>query len=273
VSLHVLIANEHTLLSEGFEVMLSMAEDVELASTVSTDEAAIDAARQGDVDVVLMDISLSQPLGGIEATRQIKEISPSTRVLILSMFTDPGTVSESIKAGADGYLSKSASPESVIQAIHDVAAGRSVLDPSVTDGIFGRIGGIAPDSLTDRELNCLQFLADGLPTREIAAKMNLPEETVKKDIESIYRKLRVKPFFGKRREKGQVELTDREEKVQKGIADGLSTKEIAARLNLPEETVKTNLRSLRQKLGVRYWTEVNPKSILKEFWHRIRKGK
>ena len=79
-------------------------------------------------------------MSGIEATRQIKEIAPSTRVLILSMFTDPQTVSESIKAGADGYISKSAC-ESVIQAIHDVAEGRSVLDPSVTDGIFGRIGG------------------------------------------------------------------------------------------------------------------------------------
>jgi len=145
--------------------------------------------------------------------------------------------------------------------------------PKDAEGIFGRIGGKDPDALTDRELNLLQLLADGLSTREIAAKLNLPEETVKKDLGLIYRKLRTKPFFGKQGEKGPVELTDREEKVQKGMADGLSTKEIAARLNLPEETVKTNLRSLRQKLGIRYWTKANPKSILKEFWHRTRKGK
>jgi len=281
VSLRVLIADDHTLVSEGLEVMLSMADDVELAGMVSTDEAAIDAARKGDVDVILMDVNLSQPMSGIEATKQIKEIAPSTRVLILSMFTDPGTVSESIKAGADGYLSKSATRESVIQAIHDVAEGRSVLDPSVTDGIFGRIGGNDPDQLTDRELQCLQHLADGLSIKEIAAEMHLPEETAKATLRSAHRKLvgRHSGLFssltggGSRSRQDPAELTDREEKVRKGMADGLSPREIAARLNLPEETVRTNLKSLRQKLGFRYWTAANLKSILKEFSHRIRKGK
>ncbi|MBA3291896.1 MAG: response regulator transcription factor, partial [Actinobacteria bacterium] len=119
MSLRVLIAEDHTLVSEGLEVLLSMAEDVELAGTVSNGEAAIDAAREGEVDVILMDVNLGQSMSGIEATRQVKRISPETRVLILSMFTDPGTVSEGIKAGADGYLSKSASREAVIQAIRD----------------------------------------------------------------------------------------------------------------------------------------------------------
>jgi DNA-binding NarL/FixJ family response regulator len=281
VSLRVLVADDRSLVSEGLEVMLSMADDVELAGTVSTDEAAIDAARQGDVDVILMDINLSEPMSGIAATKQIKEIAPSTRVLILSMFTDPGTVSEGIKAGADGYLSKSASREAVIQAIHDVAEGRSVLDPSVTDGIFGRIGGNDPDQLTDRELQCLQHLADGLSPREIAAEMHLDEETVKTYLKTIYRKLGEghSGLFSSLTGRGSgsrqepAELTDREEKVRKGMADGLSTREIAAKLNLPEETVRTNLKSLRQKLGLRYWTAANLKSILKEFSHRIRKGK
>jgi two-component system, NarL family, response regulator len=281
MSLHVLIAEDHIHVSEGLEVMLSMAEDVELAGTVSDGPAAIEAARGGDVDVILMDINLSQSMSGIEATRQVKKIDPSTRVLIMSMFTDPETVSEAIKAGADGYLSKSASRESVIQAIHDVAEGRSVLDPSVTDGIFGRIGGNNPDQLTDRELSCLQFLADGLSTKEIAAEMHLTEETVKTYLKSIYRKLggRRSGLFSSlmgvdpRSKQDPVELTDREEKIREGMADGLSTQEIAARLDLPQETVKTNQRSLRQKLGVRYWTEVNSKSILKESWHRIWKDK
>jgi DNA-binding NarL/FixJ family response regulator len=281
MSLRVLIADDRTLVSEGLEVMLSVADDVEVAGTVSSDAAAIDAARQGDVDVILMDVNLSQPMSGIEATRQIKEIAPSTRVLILSMFTDPQTVSEGINAGADGYLSTSATRESVIRAIHDVAEGRSVLDPSDTEGIFGRIGGKDADALTDRELNCLQYLADGLSTKEIEAEMGLSEETVKATLKSVYRKLRVghsglfPSIMGgdTRPMQAPAELTDREEKVQECLADGLSTQEIAARLNLPEETVRTNMKSLRQKLGIRYWTEVNPKSILKEFWHRIRKGK
>jgi DNA-binding NarL/FixJ family response regulator len=192
MSLRVLIAEDHTLVSEGLEVMLSMADDFELAGTVSDGEAAINAARDGGVDVILMDVNLSQSMSGIEATRQVKEISPATRVLILSMFTDPGTVSEGIKAGADGYLSKSASRESVIQAIRDVAEGRSVLDPNVTQGIFGRIGGKDPDALTDRELTCLQFLADGLSTKEMANEMHLAEETVKTYLKSIFKKLAVR---------------------------------------------------------------------------------
>ena len=135
----------------------------------------------------------------------------SLRVLILSMFSDPATDFESIKAGADGYLSKAASHESFIRAIHD-AKDRSVLDPSATEGISRRMGGNDAGALTDREQEILQHR-------------------------------------------------------------GLSTKEIAAKLNLPEETVRTNLKSLRQKLGLRYWTAANLKSILKEFSHRIRKGK
>jgi len=192
MSLRVLIAEDHTLVSEGLEVLLSMADDVELAGTVSDGEAAIDATRVGQVDVVLMDVNLGQSMSGIEATRQIKKVSPSTRVLILSMFTDPGTVSEGIKAGADGYLSKSASRESVIKAIHDVSEGRSVLDPNVTEGIFGRIGGKDPDALTDRELACLQLLADAKSTKEIAQEMHLSEETVKTYLKSIFKKLAVR---------------------------------------------------------------------------------
>jgi DNA-binding NarL/FixJ family response regulator len=192
MSLRVLIAEDHTLVSEGLEVLLSMADDVEIAGTVSNGEAAIDATRVGEVDVVLMDVNLGQSMSGIEATRQIKKISPSTRVLILSMFTDPGTVSEGIKAGADGYLSKSASRESVIKAIRDVSEGRSVLDPNVTEGIFGRIGGKDPDALTDRELACLQLLADAKSTKEIAREMHLSEETVKTYLKSIFKKLAVR---------------------------------------------------------------------------------
>lgn len=192
MSLRVLIAEDHTLVSEGLEVMLEMADDVELAGTVSDGEAAIDATRVGEVDVVLMDVNLGHAMSGIQATKQIKEVSPSTRVLILSMFTDPGTVSEGIKAGADGYLSKSASRESVIQAIRDVAEGRSVLDPNVTEGIFGRIGGKDPDALTDRELSCLQLLADGQSTKEIASGMHLSEETVKTYLKAIFKKLAVR---------------------------------------------------------------------------------
>ena len=191
MTLKTLIAEDHTLVSQGLEVMLSMAEGVDLVGVVATGEAAVERAEREELDVILMDVNLGKGMNGIEATRQVKEKSPSTRVLILTMFTDPGTVAEAVKAGADGYLSKGASKEVVVQAIKDVVDGKSVLDPNVTEGIFGRIGGRDPQALTDRELTVLQELTHGKSTREVAEHIHVSEETVKTYLKQIFRKLEV----------------------------------------------------------------------------------
>ncbi|HEX2294665.1 MAG TPA: response regulator transcription factor [Actinomycetota bacterium] len=191
MTLKTLIAEDHTLVSQGLEVMLSMAEGVDLVGVVSTGEAAVERAEREQLDVILMDVNLGKAMNGIEATRLVKERSPATRVLILTMFTDPGTVAEAVKAGADGYLSKGASKEVVVQAIKDVSEGKSVLDPNVTEGIFGRIGGRDPQALTDRELTVLQELTHGKSTREVAEHIHVSEETVKTYLKQIFRKLDV----------------------------------------------------------------------------------
>jgi DNA-binding NarL/FixJ family response regulator len=191
VTLRTLIAEDHKLVSQGLEVMLSMADGVDLVGVVSTGEAAVERAEREDLDVILMDVNLGKAMNGIEATRLVKEKSPSTRVLILTMFTDPGTVAEAVKAGADGYLSKGASKDVVVQAIKDVSEGKSVLDPNVTEGIFGRIGGRDPQALTDRELTVLQELTHGKSTREVAEHIHVSEETVKTYLKQIFRKLEV----------------------------------------------------------------------------------
>ena len=191
MSLRTLIAEDHTLVSQGLEVMLSRVDGIELIGVVNNGENAITRTQNEQVDVVLMDVNLGAGMNGIEATRQIKESSPKTKVLVLTMFTDPGTVTEAVKAGADGYLSKGSSRDAVVQAIHDVAEGRSVLDPNVTEGIFGRIGGKDPRALSDRELTVLQELAHGNTTKEIAAHIHVSEETVKTYLKQIFRKLDV----------------------------------------------------------------------------------
>jgi DNA-binding NarL/FixJ family response regulator len=192
VSLTVLIAEDHTLVSQGLEAMLSHSEDLELVGTVDSGDAAVARARSEAPDVVLMDVNLGQAMNGIEATRQIKKALPRTKVLVLSMFTDPATVAEAVKAGADGYLSKGASRDSVERAIREVHTGRSVLDPNVTDGIFGRIGGRDPHALTDRELTVLQQLTHGKSTRAVASHIHVSEETVKTYLKQIFRKLEVR---------------------------------------------------------------------------------
>jgi DNA-binding NarL/FixJ family response regulator len=192
VSLKVLIAEDHRLVSQGLEAMLALSDEVELVGTVGSVDAAVEKAGAEAVDVVLMDVNLGQSMNGIEATRQIKKAAPRTKVLVLSMFTDPATVAEAVKAGADGYLSKGASRESVERAIKDVFHGRAVLDPNVTDGIFGRIGGRDPHALTDRELTVLQQLTHGKSTRAVAGHIHVSEETVKTYLKQIFRKLEVR---------------------------------------------------------------------------------
>jgi DNA-binding NarL/FixJ family response regulator len=192
MTLKVLIAEDHTLVSQGLEAMLSLSEELELTGTVDSGDIAVERVRDQSVDVVLMDVNLGQTMNGIQATREIKKESPDTKVLVLSMFTDPATVAEAVKAGADGYLSKGASSESVVRAIRDVWDGRSVLDPNVTDGIFGRIGERDPHALTDRELTVLQQLTHGKSTRAVADHIHVSEETVKTYLKQIFRKLDVR---------------------------------------------------------------------------------
>ena len=164
MTLKVLIAEDHKLVSQGLEMMLSMADDIELVGVVNSGDLAVQHTAAQEIDVVLMDVNLGAAKNGIEATKEIKEQNPNIKVLILSMFTDPGTVAEAVKAGADGYLSKGSSSDVVVSAIRDVAEGRSVLDPNVTEGIFGRIGGRDRKALTDREMTVLQQLTHGKST-------------------------------------------------------------------------------------------------------------
>jgi DNA-binding NarL/FixJ family response regulator len=192
MTIKALIAEDHTLVSQGLEVMLSLHDDIEVMQTVDTGEAAVETAGKSNVDVVLMDVKLGGKMSGLEATKRIKENSPDTKILVLTMFTDPGTVAEAVKAGADGYLSKGSSSEAVLQAIRDVAEGRSVLDPNVTEGIFGRIGKRDPRALSDRELEVLQELSHGKSTREVAEHLHVSEETVKTYLKQIFRKLDVR---------------------------------------------------------------------------------
>lgn len=192
MTIKALIAEDHTLVSQGLEVMLSMHDDIELFQVVETGEEAVETTAKTPVDVVLMDVKLGGRMSGLEATKRIKEASPDTKVLVLTMFTDPGTVAEAVKAGADGYLSKGSSSEAVLQAIRDVFEGRSVLDPNVTEGIFGRIGKRDPRALSDRELEVLQELSHGKSTREVAEHLHVSEETVKTYLKQIFRKLDVR---------------------------------------------------------------------------------
>ena len=206
MSLRILIVEDHKLVSQGMEMMLSMVDGFDTVGVVTTGEDAVATVGKDSVDIVLMDVNLGRGLNGIEATRQIKEVAPDTKVLMLTMFTDPATVTEAVKAGADGYISKGAERDAVERAIRDIMEGHSVLDPSVTRGVFGRLGDKDPGALTERELEVLQVLAKGKSTKEVAEATFLSEETVKTYLKQIFRKLGVR---------------DRTEAVAEGFRRGL----------------------------------------------------
>jgi DNA-binding NarL/FixJ family response regulator len=191
MTLRILIVEDHALVAQGLETMLSISDEFEIVGVVDSAAQGIKAATTGLVDVVLMDVNLGRTINGLEATRRIKRSSPGVKVLILTMYTDAETVSEAIRSGADGYLTKGASREVVMQAIRDVAASKAVLDPNVTASVFGRIAENDPNALTDRELVVLQQISYGKSTREIAEIMGVADETVKTYTKQIFRKLGV----------------------------------------------------------------------------------
>ena len=192
MTIKVMVVEDHMVVSQGLESMLSALDGLELVETRSSGADAVAAAKTERPHVVLMDVSLRGEMSGIDATRQIKGSSPETKVLMLTMYTDPATVAEAIKAGADGSMSKGASREALVQAIRDVAEGKAVLDPTVTEGVFGRIGGRNPQALSDREVTVLQALSNGLATKQVAQEMHLSEETIKTYLTQVFRKLQVK---------------------------------------------------------------------------------
>ena len=191
MQIRVLLVEDHDLVAEGLELMLTTA-GLQVVAVAASAPEALTALQHHDVDVVLMDVNLGRSLSGVEATKRIKGLDPASRVLVLTMYTDAETVAEAIKAGADGYLTKASSRDVLVRAIKDVAAGRSVLDSNVASGVFERIGARDPDALSDRELGVLQELSHGCSTREIAEQIGIAEDTVKSYLKNIYRKLGVR---------------------------------------------------------------------------------
>lgn len=188
--IETLIADDHQLFAQGLEGILSAVPEISITGRAATADDVVDRVKDTRVDLVLMDIRLSGERNGIEATRQIKAFAPSVKVIVLTMFTDPATVAEAVRAGADGYMCKATSPDTLIHAIRQVMGGKSVLDPQVTEGIFGQLGKNAR-ALTQRELQVLQSLAVGSSTREVAGEIHVSEETVKSYLKQVFRKLHV----------------------------------------------------------------------------------
>jgi len=196
--IRVLLVDDQALVRGGFRSILDGQDDIDVVGEASDGDEAVERALQLNPDVVLMDIRMPR-LDGIESTRRLlAQRADGMRVLILTTFDHDAYVYESLRAGASGFLLKSAPPRDLAGAIRTVAAGQSLLAPEITRRMIeeyvqrpapasGRPESLA--ELTTRELEVLQLLAEGLSSSEIAKALFLSEPTVKTHVTRIFSKL------------------------------------------------------------------------------------
>jgi DNA-binding NarL/FixJ family response regulator len=196
----VLLVDDDDLMRAGLTAVLSSDETIEVVGEASDGHAAVERATALRPDVVLMDVRMPS-LDGIAATREVLAVSPDVRVVILTTFEQDDYIFGALSAGASGFLLKRTRPEDLIAAIHTIAAGDSLLSPSVTRTVIDRMARQpAPDAssetrldeLTPREREVLELIARGLSNGEIAAALVVEESTVKTHVKRILRKLRLR---------------------------------------------------------------------------------
>ena len=193
----VLIADDDGLMRAGLVELLAGEPEIEIVGEASTGREAVERARRLAPDVVLMDVRMPD-LDGIGATRELTRAAPSARVLILTTFEQDDYVFGALRAGASGFLLKRSRPEELIAAVHAIAAGDSLLSPSVTRRVIDRmaqqpvpdLGAEAKlERLTRREREVLERIARGLSNREIAGELVVEESTVRTHVKRIQMKL------------------------------------------------------------------------------------
>jgi DNA-binding NarL/FixJ family response regulator len=204
----VLIVDDHTLFRRGVRQMIEVEEDIHVLGEASSGREAVDKARDLMPDVILMDIQMPDPstspgqaLDGIQATRILHGEMPHVGIIFCTMYEDDEFVFAGLKAGGRGYILKESDPDTMLRAIRAVANGESLLSPSVAQKVlqqFAALPGEGPPGagsfcgdLTDREVEVLTLVGEGLANKEIARQLGISEKTVKNHIGNIFSKLHV----------------------------------------------------------------------------------
>jgi DNA-binding NarL/FixJ family response regulator len=198
--IRLLLVDDDDLMRAGLEAVLSSDAGVVVVGEAGTGRAAVERARALQPDLVLMDVRMPD-LDGIAATRELVSTSPEVKVVILTTFEQDDYIFGALRAGASGFLLKRTGPEELLAAIHTVAAGDSLLSPSVTRTVIDRMAhqptpelgsGRQLEELTPREREVLELVARGHSNGEIAAELVIEESTVKTHVKRILMKLRLR---------------------------------------------------------------------------------
>src|SRR5213080_2677937 len=197
-ALRVMIVDDHALFRRGLQMVLKQEKDIEVVGEAGDGTEAVEKAQESMPDVILMDVRMPHR-SGIEATQQIKDLLPHVKILMLTISDEEADLYEAIKAGASGYLLKEIPIDEVAEAIRSVSAGQSRLSPSMAAKLLSEFAAMSRRAdevrqfpaprLTDREMEVLRLVAQGLNNRDIGTRLFISENTVKNHIRNILEKL------------------------------------------------------------------------------------
>jgi DNA-binding NarL/FixJ family response regulator len=198
----ILLVDDQRLMRDGLRTLLELEDDLAVVGEAGNGEEAIMRYAELQPAIVLMDVRMPGPKGspdGVEATRRLHAQWPNVKVIILTTFDEDEYIFEGLRAGALGYLLKAVSGDELADAIRRVAAGQALIDPAVTRKVVDAFARLAPparpvdaglaEPLSDRELDVLKLVANGLSNREIAERLYLAEGTVKNYVTSLLGKI------------------------------------------------------------------------------------
>ena len=188
--IRVLLAEDHAIVRSGLERLLGTTTDIEVVAGAADGEEAVGLAAAHRPDVVLMDVSMPN-MDGIEATRRILEQHDEVQVVVLTSISDRAKIEAALDAGAIGYLLKDAEPDEVIRGIRAAARGESPIAPKAARTLLAAREQRPELQLSERELEVLRCVAEGLPNKVIARRLEISEKTVKAHLTRVYHQIGV----------------------------------------------------------------------------------
>jgi two-component system, NarL family, invasion response regulator UvrY len=195
----VMIVDDHELLQDTWSLLLTSSEKYEVVGKTGNGETAIEMAGEKRPDIMLVDINMT-PMNGFEVLQQVRKFSPGTKVIGVSMHSQPAYAKKMLREGAKGYITKNSSSEEFLFGINEVAEGRQYVCKQVkeilAEQVLGGDKSIGIEALSKRELEVIGYIRDGLTSKEIASLLSIASKTIEVHRHNILKKLGVKNSAG-----------------------------------------------------------------------------